>query len=404
MRHIEIRLETRELAHSDQLSSEVVILKGVRVIELRLSIHAISDPRKISEIDKELDSFIIKNSNNPFMLSVFIKKRMERALLKGSSPTVLIFMTDGKIVGIAPLLIRKKFGIRFVEWLFDYPYSPDFIFDTKYSEVCMKNSFNHIFSHLKCWFAILEVPAESQNLQIIERTCKTNHISIRKKNDARLNHRVVDVACAWDDFKKSRGKDFRAEFKNIERKLCAAGKYQVLIFENRDHEQDAFQKIIDIEKTSWKQNWRLHHHASDDGLMSLWEGSNSAIRNCPDFKRGVWFLELNGHVIAYSLVVQYKETAYIAKTSFNSENRKLYPGIYIFNRAIRDLFNSGSIKTIDLMTNLSFMKKWASLNLLRIRLLLWKGVLPNLLVSLVQRRQPRRIMRYLFPGLSQILA
>ena len=122
-----------------------------------------------------------------------------------------------------------------------------------------------------------------------------------------------------------------------------------------------------------------------------------AVRTCPDFKRSVWFLELNGQAIAYSLVIQYKGTAYMAKTSYNNQYRHFYPGIYINNVAIRDLFNSGRISMIDFMTNLPFMKTWTHRRLLRVRFLLWKGFLPNLLELTIQQPQIRRVMWRLIP-------
>jgi hypothetical protein len=370
----------------------------MRVNELRLSIHAISDPRKISEIEEELDAFIIKNSRNPFMLSVFIKETMESTLRKDSIPIVLVLMTDGKIIGVAPLSLRKKFGIRFAKLLFEFWFSPDFIFDTEYNEVCMQNSLNFIFGHLGCRFATLDLPAESLNLHILERMCETNRIYIRKKNDARLDHSIIPVEHTWNDFQKSKSKNFRQKFKRIERHLCSAGKWQILLFENEKNEQDVLQKIMDIEKTSWKQNWRRQHHALvDESLLKFWEGSSLAIRTYPDFKRSVWFLELNDHAIAYSLVVQYKGTAYMCKTSYNNQYRKFSLGIYINNVMVRDSFNSGSITMIDLMTNLPFYKYWTSKYMLRVRLLLWKGFLPNLFELLIQRPQTRRIMWRLIP-------
>jgi hypothetical protein len=334
------------------------------------------------------------------MLSVFIKETMESTLQKDSIPIVLVLMADGKIIGVVSLSLRKKFGIRFASFLFDDHFSPDFVFDTGYSEVCLQNSLTFIFDNLGCRFTTLDLPAESLNLHILERMRETNRIYIRKENDAYLNHNIISVDRAWNDFKKLRGKNFRHRFKQIERRLSSAGQWQILLFENKDHEQGVLQKIMDIEKTSWKQNWRLQHHALvDESLLKFWwEGSSLAIRTYPDLKRSTWFLELNGYAIAYSLVLQYKGTAYIGKTSYNNQYRKIYPGIYVNNVAIQNLFNCGGIKTIDFMTNLPFHEIWKPKNLLRTRLLLFKGSLPNLEL-IIQLPQIRRAMRRLIPEL-----
>jgi hypothetical protein len=376
------------------------------VNRLKLSIKVISDPRRISEIEQEFDAFIIKNSRNPFMLSAFVKGKMELALRKNEVPLVLVLMTDGKIIGVAPIVLRKQFGIRFANMLLDFVSSPDFIFDLEHGEVCMWRSLDFVFGHLGCRFAILDFPAESMNLHILERICKTRSMGVRMKNGAGMSHSVIPVECAWNDFQKSRGGDFRRDFKSIRRHLDGAGKWQILLFENENDEQGVFRKIMDVEEASWKQNLRLQHHmgSMDEGLLFIWEASSLAIRRCPDFKRSVWFLELNGQAIAYSLVIQYKGTAYMMKTSYNNQYRRLYPGIYVNNEAIRDLFNCGRIRMIDFMTNLPAMRTWTFRRLLRFRLSLWREFLPNLFALAIRQRLIRNIMSYLIPELVSQLA
>ena len=362
---------------------------------------AILDPRKISAIREELDAFIGKNSDNPFLLSVFIKQTMESALRKGTIPILLFFRTEGRIIGAVPLVIGKRFGIRFAAFLFDFWFSPDFIFDLERNEICMQNTLSYLFNHLKCQFATFDLPAGSLNVPVLERICATNGITYRKKNDAYLNHRIIPVERTWADFKKSRGKKFRCEFRSIERKLGNAGSWQITLFENTDHEEIALRKIKDVESASWKQIWRLQQNLLlDEQLFQLWTGSSFAIKTNPDFKRKVWLLELNGTTIAYSFAIQYKGTAYLAKTSYNKQYRGIYPGVYIFNWAIRDLFNCGEVKNIDFLTNLPFLKKWASQYKSRSRFVLHKGFLPKLLAILFQQPQIQSLRRFI-PKLLQ---
>jgi len=365
----------------------------MRVDELRLSIHAISDPREISEIQAEMDSFITKNSENPFLLSVFIQKTMESNSRKGSTPIVLVLKIDGAIIGVVPILITKRLGIRLATFLFDFWFSPDFVYDAEYREICMQSSLTFIFDHLKCKFTTFDLPAKSPNLQVLERVCKTNCLYFDKKNEDYLNHRIISVDRPWTDFKKSKGKHFRQEFRRIEYNLDSVGKWRILRFENDVQEQEAFQNIIDVEKVSWKKNWRFQQHISADlQLLQLWEGSSLAIKTCLGFNRNVWFLELNDHIIAYSLVIQYGRTAYIAKTSYDDRYREFYPGIYVINASVRDLFNSESVKTIDFLTNLPFVKKWASGCELRVKSLLWKDYMPNFFKMIIRQPQTKLIL------------
>lgn len=364
---------------------------------MKLSTYAISDPGKISEIQEQLDEFIIKNSENPFLLSAFMKKEMESALHSGFLPVVLVFSVEGKIVSLAPLLVKKRFGVGFASMLFEPWFTPDFISEEKYSSLCMENSLTFIFDHLQCQFETLALPGESANLPVLERICENENIAFRKKSENWLDHCIVSVDKSWADFQNLKNRNFRRRFKRIEQQLDNSGKWQILLFENEDNEPEVIQKILAIEKSSWKQNWRTQHGSPiDEELLNVWEGSVFAVRTYPDFRRSVWFLELNGQTIAYTLVVQYKGKAYTFKTSFDNQYRRLSPGIYLKNVVLRDLFNSGRIKVIDFMTNLPFQERWTHNHLSRFEFHLSKGLLPNLFDSVIQQT-PTKKLRSLLP-------
>jgi CelD/BcsL family acetyltransferase involved in cellulose biosynthesis len=229
--------------------------------------------------------------------------------------------------------------------------------------------------------------------------CEANKIGFRNENDVPIDHAIVPVKSTWSDFQKSKSKSFIRKSENIERRLANAGRLNILRFENEDNEQDALGKITDIEEASWKQNWRVkHHYLADENLLNLWEASNLLTRSHLDFKRRVWMLELNDQPVAYNLALLYKGTAYMFKTSYKNQYRKFYPGIYINNIAIRDLFDSGNVQLIDFMTNLPFHKRWTSKYLVRVRFLMWKGFLAKLIrvniVALLRRLRFEWILTY----------
>jgi hypothetical protein len=369
---------------------------------MKLSIYAISDPNKLSDFQEQLDAFIIEKSTNPFILSAFIKQKMESKLPKGSIPLILVLTLQKEIVGVAPLLISKKLGIRFANFLFDFYFSPDFVFDPDYRELCMQNCVSFIFDHLGCRFTDLHLPIESQNLKILEQICNSSQIHVYKENHEYLNHSIIPIEGTWDDFQKSRGTNFRHHFRSIEKKLSIVGPSQIKVFEGTNNEKEVLQWIIEIENASWKQNYRLQESIKEDeDLFALWEVSGLGVRTYPDFKRSVWFLELNNHPVAYSLVIQYKEIAYIAKTSYNNQYRKYYPSIYTINKIVSGLFNRGEVTLIDFMTNLSFMTRWTSKHLFRVRLSLTKGFLSIIFKFTFRQPQIRQVMRHLLPFMAR---
>jgi len=110
-----------------------------------------------------------------------------------------------------------------------------------------------------------------------------------------------------------------------------------------------------------------------------WNGSRYTARTEPDFNWSVWFLEFNGQTWAYALILQYKETAFIVKTSYDERYRRFQPGIYINNAAIRELFNKRQVRKIDWLTDLPFHRNWTSMCLPRVGVKLsQKGVIPTI--------------------------
>jgi hypothetical protein len=370
--------------------------KKLKVHKLNLSITAISSPDKILEIKDELDSFISKNSANPMIFSIFIQKEMESALQKGSTPAVLLFKTDQKIIGLATLSIKRKFILRYATSLFNYWFSPDLILDKKYEELCIKKFLEYVFNHLKCQLMELILPNEPYRQKIIGKNCKKEKILIATEYAPYLNHATIPIKGNWDDFQKSQGADWRHNFKTMKHKLDRIGSNQIAIFEDINWQPNILQKIIDIEKASWKQGWRLDKDLTEDEqLFNLLELSDVAANIYPDYKRTVVFLELNNRSIAYSFIIKYRGTAYIAKSTFDNQYRKLYPGFYTLNEAIGSLFKSGQITLIDFMTNIPATKKWAAIPISRVRLSFWNGFFIKFSKFIIEQPPTKIIKRFL---------
>jgi hypothetical protein len=122
----------------------------------------------------------------------------------------------------------------------------------------------------------------------------------------------------------------------------------------------------------------------DQNLSLFWRGLLSTAGTQSGFEWDVWFLDFNDRPIAYVLVMKYKETAFIAKTSFDERYKKLYPGIYIVNVAIRDIFHQGQVRTVDFLTNLPFETRWKPFCVRRIELLMCrKEIIPTMLASIL---------------------
>ena len=372
---------------------------------MTLLIRVIPDPSELPEIEGVWNILINKCSKNPIFLSGFIKQFMEFYRSKGWTPLVLVISADKTIVGIAPLMTKKRFGVRFVKFLSKSWFSPDFIIDEQYRENCIAHILDFLFKTLKCQFVDLTMPAESQNLQILKQKCKANRIYFCTKRGswADMSHCIIPVGCTWDDFKRLRGRNFRRRFKKIERNLDRVGSWRIIRVENGDKGSDAIKKILDVERMSWKEAWRTRKGIEiDQDLLMIWKGSQYTARIEPDFKWRAWFLELNDQTLAYSLVLQYKETAFIIKTSYDERYKRFFPGIYVNNAAIRELFNKRQVRKIDWLTDLPFHRNWTSICLPRVRVMMSrKSVLPTIMGHVLTSEFTRNILDAIPDTLSE---
>lgn len=357
---------------------------------MKVTISAISDTKSLSDIRFELDAFTTKNSNEPFYLHTFLERQIQTTLSKGSIPIILILRVEKNIAGVVPLVINQKAGVRSIKFLYDYYFSPDFVFLDRYRAACMESTLNYIFKNLKCKLLNFDIPANSPNLVYLQQTCKSESVPLQIRNDTNIHHAIINIRSNWEEFIETKGKKFNKKMRQIERRLNDTGECEVEVFENANDEQKAFNKIIEVEKGCWKNNCHIHNNTvvlSDQDLLNLWTSSGLATKNFSNFKRRVWFLNLDGKPIAYNLAVEYKGTIYMCKTSFNNKFRNLSPGIYLNNVAIKDSFNSDCLNMIDFLTDLPFHERWTRSRLLRIRFSLSKGTIVNMYGLFVKQMQ-----------------
>jgi hypothetical protein len=376
---------------------EDFLVSNYAPVDIELSLHAISGPSKILELGKSIDDFVNKWSKNPFLLGGFTSQFMKSSRSRGWTPFVLVVKADKKIIGIAPLVIKKQLGMRFAEFFPSWWFSPDFVVDDQYREACMGYVVEYLFQSLNCVFARFYFPSESSNLETLEQQCKVHGIKFSATNQ--FGHCILPVECTWNEFQEKKGR--RRIIRQIERKLNRIGPWKIEYVENAGNRQDVLEKILAVERMSWKESWRngMQITADEELLMTL-EGSQIIAKTTTDFKCSVWFLEINRETVAYTFVIKYKGTAFITKTTYDNRYRKFYVGKYIMNMTIRDLFNEGQIKNIDFMTELPFMSFWTSLSLSHVRVLMYKSNMVSLAEQLLSNTFMSKAFPYVLGKLS----
>ena len=340
-------------------------------------VQVILNLNKILEIDRRWNELVGQSCENPFMLSSFVWQLMKDS--HSDDALIPIFLCKNKIIGIVPLIAKKTLGVRSVKFINKSYVTPDLIVDNQYREIFIAQMLDFLFKNLNCKFVEFHLPIESPNLQIIREKCKFKGINFQLSPE--MGHRVLPIKCSWNEYESMWGRNFRRQFNRAEKKMDQAGKWQVRCVDG-DQETTAVDKILDVEKRSWKQTWRVQKGDDVDvDLLTFIESSKRATTIEPAFKWRVWLLELNCQTIAYYLVLQYKGVAYFTKTSYDQKYKMFCPGQCLRKAIICQLFNEREVKTIDFLTDLPHHLPWTPICKGRVRITLTKGVIPTLVQS-----------------------
>lgn len=331
---------------------------------MKILTRAICDPQKLTGMEGDLTLFLNEQSKNPFMLYPFIKNTLS-IIPDDSTPIFLVSKVGSKTVGFASLLIRHQFGVRTVSFLLKSELSPDFIIEERYREDVVRQFLKIISGKLHCKSMSLVFPEDSPNLEIL-RNLPSKQGEYRIKHAKQSTHSILFLKhSTWDEFQKFKGSRFRKKFRTIERDLAKNGEWEIKCFRegmlDPQAVDDLKNRIFSIENQSWKQAWRLNAgQVIDEDLQFLMESTLKMQTVDSNFACNFWFLEINQQPVAYCIIVQYKGTAYITKTSYVDRFKPLHIGYFIMNAAIKDMFDNKSLKKIDFMTDLYFMKTWTS--------------------------------------------
>lgn len=343
-----------------------------------ISIYSISDPSEILENAAILDVFTKKWSANPFLLTGFIIQFMKSNRTRGWTPLVLVATANEKIVGTIPLMIKKQLVVRFAQFLMDYSFEPDFVVDDQYRDPFISSIFEYLFKKLNCQFVSFHLSAESPNLKIIEQQCKIHGIEVSSYNQS--SHFVFPVESTWDEFQGKKGR--RRIIRQIERKIDELGQWGIEYVENISNRPDVFEKILNVEKRSWKGLEPEVLVVTAEEILIACKGSQIVAKTKTEFKCSAWFLQINGKIVAYTYVIKYMGRALIHKTAYDYRYKKYYVGKYIMHNAIHDMFNEGQIKIIDFMGDFAFMSFWTSLSYGYVKVLLRQGSLATFMKHL----------------------
>lgn len=357
------------------------------------AVKVIPNVKELHSIRNEWDTFVESNSDNPFLLFEFIETFLDSGQSESGEPLFFVGYKGKEMVGIAPLMTRKVFGTHFATSYLKPYHSPDFVVDQRFEKEFVKRTISYLFRVMEFRIIDLVFPSESRNLKALIDHCQNEQIHFWI--EPCLGHRVLKVEGDERLFEQSLSRNSRKSFRRAERTLREMGACEILYVEEDALESGGFQKIMEIDKQSWKQHWRAQRGEEiDQDLVNVWNGSRHAARNVPDFKCKAWILELNKSPLAFTFILEYKKTAYFTKSSYVAHvcDAHCTPGLVVRHAALRAFFNSRNVVNVDFLTDFPYMQRWPTLHRSRTRILLVNGRSQQLAMSLYMNTTLRSIL------------
>lgn len=346
-----------------------------------LSTLAISELEHFVKVSDFWDQELKDHIDDPFLFSSLIIEQWKLNQQLGWHPLLLIFLSEKKIVGFAPLLMRTRFGFRYVSSFNSYT-CPEFFHDNL-REKCVDQIVNILFRRLNCESADINFRDEPVNQRIVDKVCRKRNLSYTLfPQEGRA---IIPVRDSLDSFRKSLNRKDVKEFRRLHRKLDKLGPWQI---SNFDLNHTSLMKIWEVERHSWKAKLKGKKKGIKDlGLSSILKGVERNKEGKSHFESEVWFLELNNTPIAYVLTMKRSKTELFAKTSFDSRFKDVSPGITLMNYLIERIFVNKVADKIDFISNLSFVQVWKPLVGKRIKYRILRNVVLSRIRYLVFENQ-----------------
>lgn len=324
---------------------------------MQISVCIISNTKGLKRIEPLWNSFISQHTEYPFLLNGFVNQFLRPNTLN-SKPCILVFFIDNEIVGVVPVEVIDGQLYRKCVFLFQPWFPADLVFDPKYTKILMKETFTILFNNLRCHVVDFTLPIESPYVPFLKEVCK--EVGVAFLSSPFSGRAIIPVNSSWSQFERSK-RHLRREFERTERRMREMGQLSIKWFENEDSKAEILEKVLVVERTSWKSsNQPLEKFKVDPSILLVLNGCVQTSLTVPSFNWGAAILELNGVAIAHSIFLDYKGHAYICKTSFDNRYKKYGPGIYINYVVVRELMNKAGVEVIDFMNDLPFLHKWTS--------------------------------------------
>jgi hypothetical protein len=327
------------------------------------TLRVITDFNRLATMHPDWDSFVESFAPSPFFLMGLLRYYFCMGG-KGVHNFAVVMSEGERPVGLAAFQMMDRyisrkprlFRFRSVEFLFPDHWTPDFVAQPDHRQEFVEGVLTLLFDTLGCRSASLTLPSESPNGPVLMNWCEKRGIVVQHHpSDHRPRHAVLRIRGTWEEYLASRGRKYVQNYNRSERNLARVGRWSVS--SGRVESQPIVDKITEVDRNSWKQEWRRSRRFEYDGSLAAildYYRYSPASKYCPLF----WLLELDGRPIAFSVATILGDVAYMFKASYDTRYKYFAPGKVLDMETFHDIFKSKSVSRVDFFTSYDYMRPW----------------------------------------------
>ncbi len=267
--------------------------------------------------------------------------------LKNCEFFLIVLKNSRETVGIIPTIIQKtkKYGLSLSR------VSPISELYNTHSDILIQDLSEEIIeAYMKALFSLGRHWDVFTMRRLVEDSLVFNAIlSYLNKTNARYRKRRTEPSYflrlegTFEDYLKKRTTKFRNYLSRINRKIRDKGNITIATCENHVDFEDTYNKLLYIEKRSWK-------HAHGTAITCIEKQNQFYKELCKAFaERGLLHLQIlhiDSEPVAYNMGLIKKEKYSYIKTSFHEEYRKFSPATVLRAKLVEGLIARG-LKEFD---------------------------------------------------------
>jgi len=265
---------------------------------------------------------------------------------------IVLVLSQGRIVAIAPLAIVRKKGIEYLELLgssfLDEPCG--LLYDSHDS---LEVLFRAILD-LERPFYLHKIPSDVSVLRLLSNLIKRKAIFIER---SAANTAYVDINSSWESFYNSLSSKRRYDLRRAQRRAEQFGKVSIRIFspklETLDNDLNIASKI---EAAGWKsgRGSALLVNARLNKFFRVY-----CATTCKKQILRLGFLSINDIAVAMLIGLEYSSRFWVLKIGYDEKWSRCSPGIQLIHETIRYAFDK-SLKSYEFLgSDEPWLRMWA---------------------------------------------